>query len=268
MQARDGIIPEGFSKQQLVHALHPTALDFQTLVEAVGDVIYTLDLKGRCTYVNAAVEQVLGYCPNDFIGNEFTQPLTPDSAKIASRHFEQGVHGRSGTPFFEVEAIHSKGHIVHLEVRAGPLMLNGQLIGRIGIARNISEVKALHFEVLEKTRRMEHLEERTRLAMRMYTRIAELFSEDMSGANAHDDVWRELEGTLAKVNAQKYGLTAIDLHVLELLAQGQSNDQIAHAICRSPHTAKDYVRKIMQRLGATRRAQAVAYAHRLGLLVS
>jgi len=67
-------------------------------------------------------------------------------------------------------------------------------------------------------------------------------------------------------SAEKIGLTVFDLRILELLSKGRSNREIALQVHRSPHTIKDHIKKIMQRLGATRRAELVATALGLGLI--
>ena len=61
-------------------------------------------------------------------------------------------------------------------------------------------------------------------------------------------------------------LTARQRDVLQLLAQGMSNDQIARALVVSPHTVHRHVANIFEALGVTSRAAAAAYAVRNGLV--
>jgi len=248
-------------------AISTHAPDFEALIEAAGDLIYTLDLEGRFTFYNQACERVLGYPPGELVGTPFVGILTPESTQVASRHFGQALSGKENTPFFEVEALHRDGSIVHLEVRAGSLMRDGVVVGRQGIARDINEIKALQSAVTEKLQRIALLEERTRIAMGMYARIAALLYEDPGQNLASDAALREVQSTITRVTAEKHGLTALDLTILGLLAKGFSNEEIARDVCRSPHTIKDHITHIMRRLGAKRRAEAVASALKLGLLV-
>jgi len=62
-------------------------------------------------------------------------------------------------------------------------------------------------------------------------------------------------------------LTARELQVLRLLAEGASNKSIARRLDITPHTAKFHVASIVAKLGATGRTDAVAKAMRLGLLM-
>src|SRR3979490_2189370 len=111
--------------------------DFRALVAAAGDIIYTLDLEGRFTSLNPAAFRVFEYEAQEMLGRDFIEFLTPESADVARRHFQQGLLGTENTPFFDVEARAKSGRVIHLEVRAGSLLQNGVRIGRQGIARDI-----------------------------------------------------------------------------------------------------------------------------------
>jgi DNA-binding CsgD family transcriptional regulator len=62
------------------------------------------------------------------------------------------------------------------------------------------------------------------------------------------------------------GLTARELEVLALVAEGRSNRQVADALFISAKTASVHVSNILAKLGVTSRVEAAAVAHRLGLL--
>lgn len=61
-------------------------------------------------------------------------------------------------------------------------------------------------------------------------------------------------------------LTERETAVLHLLAQGQSNKDIAHALQVSEDTVKSHVKHILAKLGVQSRTQAVLYAQQLGLV--
>jgi DNA-binding NarL/FixJ family response regulator len=61
------------------------------------------------------------------------------------------------------------------------------------------------------------------------------------------------------------GLTEREVAVLELIAAGLSNDQIAARLFVSINTVKTYVRNAYRRIGAKSRSQAVIWAMRQGL---
>lgn len=61
-------------------------------------------------------------------------------------------------------------------------------------------------------------------------------------------------------------LSKRELEVLRLLAAGQSNAQVAQALCLSTGTVKVHARNIYGKLGVGNRTQAVAHARELGLI--
>jgi len=62
-------------------------------------------------------------------------------------------------------------------------------------------------------------------------------------------------------------LTAREIEVLHLLAEGASNKVIARALGISAHTAKFHVASILEKFDAASRTEAVTSAIRLGLLL-
>lgn len=61
-------------------------------------------------------------------------------------------------------------------------------------------------------------------------------------------------------------LTLRQMDVLQLLGEGASTDQIAAALHLSKETVRNHIRHILRALGAHSRLEAVALAHRQGLL--
>jgi DNA-binding CsgD family transcriptional regulator len=62
------------------------------------------------------------------------------------------------------------------------------------------------------------------------------------------------------------GISPREREVLELLAAGLSNKEIAARLHLSPHTVKTHVARLFEKLGAHRRTEALLKARELGLL--
>ena len=62
------------------------------------------------------------------------------------------------------------------------------------------------------------------------------------------------------------GISPREREVLELLAAGLSNKQIADKLNVSPHTVKTHVARLFEKLDARRRTEAILKARELGLL--
>jgi NarL family two-component system response regulator YdfI len=83
---------------------------------------------------------------------------------------------------------------------------------------------------------------------------------------------RELETLLASnlstpVSAEAHTLTARELEVLRMMAEGAANKAIAWKLGISEHTVKFHVASILQKLNAASRTEAVTMGVRKGLIL-
>jgi DNA-binding CsgD family transcriptional regulator len=62
------------------------------------------------------------------------------------------------------------------------------------------------------------------------------------------------------------GISEREFEVLELLATGRSNKEIAATLAVSPNTVKTHIAHIYEKLDAARRTEAIAKARDLGLI--
>ena len=76
-----------------------------------------------------------------------------------------------------------------------------------------------------------------------------------------------LEAPVSPAGTAENPLSQRELEVLQLIAQGSSNLEIAERLFISLHTVKTHARRIHSKLGVERRTQAVAKAKTLGLMV-
>jgi LuxR family transcriptional regulator, maltose regulon positive regulatory protein len=89
-----------------------------------------------------------------------------------------------------------------------------------------------------------------------------LLDDALSSARATDAASKHLAGT----RASKQLLTERERAIIEFIAGGQSNKQIARTLGVTPETIKTHVKRIFIKLSAESRAQAVVRAQSLGFL--
>ena len=130
--------------QERTREIEETKTYLENLLENANDVIYTLDLDQRFTYVNSKVES-WGYRKEDLLGR-------PYLSLMSKRH--RGKRLRTtldiGTKqAYEVEILTKTGEPRNALVSVSPLQDNsGRIVGVLGIARDITEKKRLEQQVL------------------------------------------------------------------------------------------------------------------------
>ncbi len=87
---------------------------------------------------------------------------------------------------------------------------------------------------------------------------------DISGRSGEEEAWAE-RAVLAM--AEEYLLTEREQRVLTLMAEGQSNPQIAEQLMVSPSTVRFHVSSIFHKLGVTSRTEAVALSLRRHIIL-
>jgi DNA-binding CsgD family transcriptional regulator len=103
------------------------------------------------------------------------------------------------------------------------------------------------------------------LADRLAAALADVDGIELvgTGDDAHA---RIVTGDGAETTGTDVPLTARELEVLALLAEGASNKLIARRLGISTHTAKFHVASLMDKLDAVSRTDAVAHAARLRVI--
>ena len=104
------------------------------------------------------------------------------------------------------------------------------------------------------------------LAERIASALSAIEGVDLVSATAEPDALVVASNTALPQGGAEIELTARELEVLALLAEGASNKLIARRLGISAHTAKYHVASLLEKLDAVSRTDAVAHAARIGVL--
>lgn len=122
-----------------------TEEQFSTLVENASDVIFTTT-EGKLTTLNKAFEGFTGFKRENWIGESYLHLICPDDQEFVSEITGKLFSGED-IPNFEIRILTSDGHYKWGEFSANPLIKAGEIIGAIGIVRDITERKRAEQEV-------------------------------------------------------------------------------------------------------------------------
>ena len=150
-------------RKQSEEALKESEGRYRLLADNVTDIIFTMDMNLRFTYVSPSVISLTGYSVEEVMALVLEEVVTPTSFEVAMKAFaeelatenmEQKDLSRSRT--LQLELKRKDGSTVWAEVTTtflrGP---HGQAIEILGVTRDITERKQMELELREKNEQLD-----------------------------------------------------------------------------------------------------------------
>lgn len=118
---------------------------YRTLVENVSEIIFSVDVEGRITYISQQVESATGYKPKQIIGRHFGQFVHPEDLPGLSESFRLSLAGHLKS--FDFRVLGKGGRIVHAQVSSRPIIEGDRAVGLHGVITDITERKRVEHEL-------------------------------------------------------------------------------------------------------------------------
>ena len=133
--------------EQAQRSLRDSEERHRQIANCVPDLMWTVDLSGRFTYVNSAVVRLKGWTAEEYLRLSYWDVVTPQQAAKDAAMIEESL-ARAGTPgygrgtvrSFESEELRKDGSVFPAEISAAFLWSDdGKPAGIIGITRDITD---------------------------------------------------------------------------------------------------------------------------------
>lgn len=113
---------------------------YRVLVENINDIIYAADNQGILTYVNPLVKRVLGYQPEEMVGQPFIRFIYPDDLPMLVERFRALLSDRAVRQE-EYRLVAKTGDLLWVQSSSLPMIENGRTVGIQGRITDITERK-------------------------------------------------------------------------------------------------------------------------------
>ena len=127
-------------RKRVEHAMRESEEKYRSLVETTEDWVWAIDLAGRLTYSNPAIEAILGYGVDEVIGRRNVELIHPDDREHALNMLPEVVAAGLGWYSLRRRWLHKNGSYRDLESTAVPIRdASGLIVGYRGTDRDVTE---------------------------------------------------------------------------------------------------------------------------------
>ncbi len=133
----------------------------ESIVQNIAEGIVVEDAEGHFTFVNPAAAALLGYTPEELVGQHWTAVIAPDKHAIVEAADRRRLRGQ--TDRYELELLHKGGERIPVLVSGCPIFERGRFAGTLAVFTDITErvqgeeEKQTLQEELARAQRMESL---------------------------------------------------------------------------------------------------------------
>jgi len=125
-------------KEKLFQKVRESEQKYKLIAENLEECIWTFDTDMNFTFVSSAVEDIMGYTPEEWVGKNISEFAAQEELEVMSGEV---IKALSDPEFknvsFESKMIHKDGHKVDIIINAKPIYVSGTLVGFQGRTREL-----------------------------------------------------------------------------------------------------------------------------------
>ncbi len=139
----------------LEHELEMSRQEHREQLDGLVDVVYEVDRDGNMLYVSAALETMLGYRPDEIVGQPFLTWVAEDALEQTRQQHERVARGETFTGSTVI--VDKKGGRHSIEFVGAPILKDGIMTGTRGVLRDVTDVQRVQDQLEMANSRYLHL---------------------------------------------------------------------------------------------------------------
>jgi PAS domain S-box-containing protein/putative nucleotidyltransferase with HDIG domain len=138
------------------------------IVQNMAEGIAVEDAEGRIIFVNPAAADLLGYSPEELLGQHWTVIVSSDQHPSVQAAYERHMHGEADR--YELQLVRQDGTLVPVLVSGSPRVEEGRFAGTLTVFTDITEHKQVEEELQQSLERLGRTFEETVQALALAIR--------------------------------------------------------------------------------------------------
>jgi len=140
-------------RKQAEEALRESEYKYKSLIENIPDIIFTVDLEGKITFVSQRIKEILGYENAEMINMIIFNFIPEEDHQRAMESLQKGMKGEK-IRHFQIPMITKSGERLFFECSFSRVYKDGAVVGAQGTAVDITERKRAEEERQQSFERM------------------------------------------------------------------------------------------------------------------
>jgi PAS domain S-box-containing protein len=153
-----GIARDITARKEAEEALRRSEEKHHVLLESISDGVFQLDASGRFVYMNRSGLQRTGLTKENLHTFRFRDMVTPEERKKVRAYFENAMKGKEVPPF-DLKYVNRRGRKIYVEIRYRPIFEDRNVVGLVGLTRDITDRKEAEEAILNAKNRLEQIVE-------------------------------------------------------------------------------------------------------------
>src|SRR6266404_6012530 len=217
-----GIARDISARKGAEDALRDSEEKFRSIVETTNEWIWAINLDGKHTYTNPAIEHILGYKTEEILGTNVLDFVHPEDRGVLEKLLKRRIREERGWTGLALRWKHKHEGYRYLESNGLPVFdPQGKLVGYRGADRDVTERKLAEAALSQQAERAA-LTNRISQAVRRTLNVSEVFETAVRELGAH----LEVDRCSLFMKDEKAGrvTNAAEYHVSDVLPAGSDFD--------------------------------------------